>query len=668
VNASHCILLPVDTPLFIHVKRAVECFLPRRLAGRISTEIFNPGENSASPNDRALAQHLHSHSSKLFNDKHVIGGICDAAIAGENELEIYGGIVKRLAFAVLSPKNLNSGQLQDISVIYAHGEGSPKVCNEFLSSNSAQSFARCVACHLGRGDSIVIHPFPYGSTPDLTKSNWLLITADIGWACDLTKSADSPYRCRDAATLFPEWSRLLLSALALPKNANADTVELLGGVIQAIHHACLDIRFSRDRMHLPNLLRKYYVNISNDALATEVAFFLKERRFIPTDIEPSKYGAALATRLWNPHKMAAYTLMSPQQRFLYPESASRPKSMTNEIEWLDIPPIRGQQAQSTRREALVEAFESHAYARQTAGLKTDSVDVLILTPTEGEYFAVKKQFGERAVDLSITPEHPFRECLVRLGTPSAPFLLVIACMEKMGRVNGALTAYQEIRRWRPESVILAGIAGGISQNKDIRGDIIIVGKVIDYELQKVSEQKQKPVTQQPSAEKRPTQNQGKRSLYYDHYPFDDFLVRKAITTAHNTNWISFLPPEATRPTNASKTVSECHTEADKSVVLSGDKVIANRKVLKEPLAAYPKTIGVEMEAAGVGAAIEMLQHLNIRYVMIRAISDMANQDNSIDLTEHEEVVKNTWRVYACDVAAAFTHAFINDLIEGQNGR
>jgi nucleoside phosphorylase len=661
VSASHCILLPVDTPLFIHVKRALDCFLPRRLAGKITTEVFEPRN---APNDAALAKHLHLQSTHPYNNKRVIGGICDAGIAGKHNLDIYGGIVKRLAFAILSPTSLplNNGVIEPIRVIYAHGHGQPGICSKFESSNSAQSLAKCIACHLNQNNTTIISPFAYGTTPDLKGNDWLLITSDIGWACNLSNSNSSLYLRRDAASLFPEWSRLLLSGLVLPANASPESFELLEEAIQAIHQACLAIRFSADPDHLAALLRQYYSqDIKDDSLAMQVALFLKDQRFIPSDIEPSKYGAQLAAHLWNPEKMSRYTLMTPEQRFRFPaairDGDNNPLTVRNNYAW------------KTRRGALLEAFEGHSQTRQTAGLNTDSIDLLILAPTANEYYAITGQFGDLGIELPVTHECPARECLIKITAAFAPFLIIVVCMEKMGRVNGALMAYQEIRRWRPENILLTGIAGGIEANGAKLGDIIIVNKVIDYELQKISEQKlpPAPIAAQsnplgpPKVEK--TKNlTDSRNFYYDHYEFNDFLVRCAINIARDGRWLELLPSGITRPESG---IPKCHTEADKYVVLCGDKVIASRTILKQPLSAYPKAIAVEMEGAGVGAAVKM-QGLGVRYLMIRAISDLANRNNAVGLTLEEESIKDHWRRYACHVAGAFTRAFVDELIAARN--
>ena len=88
------------------------------------------------------------------------------------------------------------------------------------------------------------------------------------------------------------------------------------------------------------------------------------------------------------------------------------------------------------------------------------------------------------------------------------------------------------------------------------------------------------------------------------------------------------------------------------VVISGDKVQATTDALKPYKADWPKLIGVEMEVAGVAAAAwETASKPGV--LMVRGVSDLA------DAKKDSARVK-LWRLYACDVAAAFTVSFLRD--------
>jgi TIR domain/Phosphorylase superfamily len=66
------------------------------------------------------------------------------------------------------------------------------------------------------------------------------------------------------------------------------------------------------------------------------------------------------------------------------------------------------------------------------------------------------------------------------------YRLILLSLLGMGRVQAANAAADAIRRWRPRSVLLVGIAGGMAEAGVQRGDVLIADQVVDYELQKLT--------------------------------------------------------------------------------------------------------------------------------------------------------------------------------------
>jgi nucleoside phosphorylase len=83
------------------------------------------------------------------------------------------------------------------------------------------------------------------------------------------------------------------------------------------------------------------------------------------------------------------------------------------------------------------------------------------------------------------------------------------------------------------------------------------------------------------------------------------------------------------------------------IVLSGDKVIASDEVAASLLKAEPTAVAVEMEGAGVAAAVQDTLTQN-EFMMIRGIVDLANE------TKREQAA--AWIDATCDAVAAFTLA------------
>ncbi|HEY4388678.1 MAG TPA: hypothetical protein VGN34_29865, partial [Ktedonobacteraceae bacterium] len=77
-----------------------------------------------------------------------------------------------------------------------------------------------------------------------------------------------------------------------------------------------------------------------------------------------------------------------------------------------------------------------------------------------------------------------------------------------------------------------------------------------------------------------------------------------------------------------------------------DKVVALKDVLDRYRSVWPKLIGVEMESGGVASAVYQSVD-QPGFLMIRGVSDLADM--------HKD---DTWRSYACHVAAAYTLAFL----------
>jgi hypothetical protein len=73
------------------------------------------------------------------------------------------------------------------------------------------------------------------------------------------------------------------------------------------------------------------------------------------------------------------------------------------------------------------------------------------------------------------------ECLYRI---------VVVTPLNMGRVEAANVTSDAIRRWRPRFVLLVGIAGGIADMEVDLGDVLISDQVVDFELQKVTQEGQ----------------------------------------------------------------------------------------------------------------------------------------------------------------------------------
>ncbi|HEX5865564.1 MAG TPA: tetratricopeptide repeat-containing protein [Casimicrobiaceae bacterium] len=201
---------------------------------------------------------------------------------------------------------------------------------------------------------------------------------------------------------------------------------------------------------------------------------------------------------------------------------------------------------------------------------------------------------------------------------TSEYEVVLTDLLGMGRVEAANAVGDAIRRWRPRYVILAGIAGGLSKAGVQVGDVLISEQIADYELQKLTE--------------------------------ETTLTRWSV---HRASPALLAAAKQLRPEDWQRFVREPRPQAGKpqrhfGPICTGDKVVANG-LLDQYHEVWTKLIGCEMEAGGVAsAAFEAASAPG--FLMVRGVSDLADPDK-------DKAQIESWRAYACDVAAAYVEAF-----------
>ena len=164
----------------------------------------------------------------------------------------------------------------------------------------------------------------------------------------------------------------------------------------------------------------------------------------------------------------------------------------------------------------------------------------------------------------------------------------------IGKVNGGICAQILVDRFKADTLINTGIAGSLDAKIDI-GDMVISTDALHHDMD--ATKFGYPVGQVP--------RMGVLS-----FPADEELVKKAVQASEKAN-------------------PDIHTFTGR--VASGDQFIASREV-KERIVREFHPLCVEMEGAGIAQA----SHLNqVSYVIIRAISDKADNSASIDYPTFE---------------------------------
>jgi nucleoside phosphorylase len=252
-------------------------------------------------------------------------------------------------------------------------------------------------------------------------------------------------------------------------------------------------------------------------------------------------------------------------------------------------------------------------------MSQESVDFVIITPLEEERTAMLAHLGNpRRLPPEEQQIRPYYRAQVPVtfsdGTPSH-YTVVVSDLLGMGGVQAANAVGDAIRRWQPRYVLLVGIAGGWSQASVQLGDVLIADQVADYELQKL--------------------RNDSTEIRWRVFGVDQRLLgaTQQMTPDEWRPLIREPRPEAGTPNRRV------------GVICTGNKVIAN-DLLKQYHHLWAKLIGVEMEAGGAASAASQSGRAP-GFFMIRGVSDLADPAKDDQSTQ-------SWREYACDVAAAYT--------------
>jgi nucleoside phosphorylase len=297
------------------------------------------------------------------------------------------------------------------------------------------------------------------------------------------------------------------------------------------------------------------------------------------------------------------------------------------VEAVELHLASGEQAKPQADSGAVTAQLTPAEdkgGKKPGPMDTKGVDFLLVTALEEERDAVLDKLpGYQKLP-------PFKDDIRTYFQAQLPmtfsdgetgnYRVIVMPLLGMGRVQAATATADAITRWHPRYIMLVGIAGGVAARGVSIGDILIADQIVDYELQKLTSQ--------------------------------DTQVRWEVQRAHPRllnachNFMGESWQELLRIERPARSKPKRHT----GPIASGDKVIAFGDILERHREAWPKLIGVEMEAAGVAtAAFQSSEPPG--FFMVRCVSDLADENKgSADVEK--------WRSYACDAAASFAIALL----------
>ena len=302
--------------------------------------------------------------------------------------------------------------------------------------------------------------------------------------------------------------------------------------------------------------------------------------------------------------------------------------------------------------------------------RAGQTDIVIVTVIPEEFEAVCRVFS--ISEMILFPDGSPNLYSWRRGTvPHAPsglhFNVVVGMSGRPTNASSGVTVVDAIAMFRPNYVLLVGIAGGFPKDNITKGDVVISTFIYGYQYGKLEK------VFQP----RP----------HFSYQLDTGLLNAAQSVAALVpSWgdrVGRRPEKGRRP----KCVA--------GLVASGDMVVddAENAFFAQVLHHFPGIVAVEMEGAGAALAIQYARdkQISVGFLMIRGISDMpqhmlGSTQIPADREPHQAVPRqssetfpgppgsntptasggpqsderNSWKRYAAKSAAHFTFFMVTE--------
>ena len=241
----------------------------------------------------------------------------------------------------------------------------------------------------------------------------------------------------------------------------------------------------------------------------------------------------------------------------------------------------------------------------------NQIDVLLVTATDIESNEILENMLpiEGATNLIVTSVGHHTYYIGTLGLYN--IALVQSGMGAVGRTSSLLTSIRAIEVWMPKMIIMVGIAFGIDSKNQQIGDVIIASHIIPYEIQRI----------------------GKEKVFRSELPASNTLLLNRVKQIRNWKF------SVSKSSLAKLYVGP---------ILSGEKLIDDKKFRDDLLSYFPNAIGGEMEATGIYVAAE---EKKIPWIVIKGICDFADGNKSDN--------KQLFQRLAIKAAANFTKRLLN---------
>lgn len=245
------------------------------------------------------------------------------------------------------------------------------------------------------------------------------------------------------------------------------------------------------------------------------------------------------------------------------------------------------------------------------------VDFVVLAPLNEEIQALSQELNFTIDDPEVLPDGIKCYHTTITNNDGKNTHVCIVQLDEMGVLGAAVTATKLIMQWQPWCVVSFGIAGGfISEDVQLL-DVIVPGVIYYYEPAKETAQQDDSPTALPQGTS--------KSL-----PVREPRIKPFITSRQ-------LMVICRRVQQSSEMLLNVRCRIG-GPFASGEKKIADidAPTRKAITSIHSKMLGVEMEAAGIGAAVEGCPEFCKHFLVIKGIADDASRKENIRNRERHQ--------------------------------
>jgi adenosylhomocysteine nucleosidase len=208
----------------------------------------------------------------------------------------------------------------------------------------------------------------------------------------------------------------------------------------------------------------------------------------------------------------------------------------------------------------------------------------------------------------------------------------VVALSRIGKVASSVTVAVMIEKFGIDRLIVSGVAGGIAVHLKT-GDIVVADECVQHDLDA------RPLFPQFEA---PLLGKG-------FFPCDPVLVKTAMESSSEflrTDLQKFISKEDVQ------LFSLQSPTLHKGQLCCGDQFIGSLVQLTKIRTDLPKTLCVEMEGGAVG---QICYEYNIPYVVVRTISDGANDEAHVDFGKY---IENVAKYYTLGVVGKIVEKLV----------